>query len=94
MNRQESIRIHLDWWGKCRTCRFYNGDRGALGLAPAGCMNEASPLHAETVTHEGHCGKWDTFDSDVAFGLMSLWERGVNTARVPLEDLERILAPT
>jgi len=32
MNYEESKRIHLDWWGKCRTCRWWAGPRSEMRL--------------------------------------------------------------
>ena len=23
IDRADSVRLHEDWWGKCRTCRFW-----------------------------------------------------------------------
>ena len=93
MERAESIRLHLDWWGKCRTCAHW---RSQSRLTPwpmynrGVCLNPQSPFgDGIQETHsDGYCKKWDTFDEDVAFALMTIWERGVETARMDLGELE------
>ncbi len=92
MDREESIRIHLDWWEKCMTCHYWYGDRLKTGLADGECMNDASTLYKKPTTCQGHCPKWDTFDPDVAFGLLELWEQGIKTSHMDLAHIERILS--
>lgn len=91
MTREESIRIHLDWWEKCRTCAFFMGDRETCHLARAMCSGVGSPFHGEIVTDEGYCSKWDSFDPEVAFGLLELWNEGIDTTHASLPSLADII---
>lgn len=74
-----SRRIHLDWWGQCRTCRFWTGNRrdaAGRGL----CTNPASPhFTPETCVNDptmtgpsGECSKWDSYDVDVALQALDV----------------------
>lgn len=58
----------MDWWNKCRTCRFWQGDREKM--MPGLCSNPESDLHNEETWTEGHCEKWDSFDIETALKLM------------------------
>lgn len=72
VSKEESIRLHMDWWGKCRTCRHWNGadDANFIRWQPAKCENKDSDLYGQE-THIGvHCPKWDSFDIDTALSLM------------------------
>ena len=73
MDKPESIRLHMDWWGKCRTCRHWqgtDGERGEPRWNPGPCTNSESPLFNQETWTEGHCEKWDSFDIDTALGMM------------------------
>jgi len=81
MEHAESKRIHLDWWGKCRTCRHWAGPRRDVAKAARDafyqnthdyprCTNEQSPLYWKLVGGGGHCEEWDSFDVDVALEIM------------------------
>ena len=74
MPPEESLRLHTDWWGKCRTCAFWTGDRVERGLATGSCSSPCSPLARQETTSEGYCSKWDTFDEGVAFDLLKAVE--------------------
>jgi len=82
MDKEESIRIHSDWWGKCRSCRFWQGTDNNTGPIkhlrwnPGLCTQPDSPLFEQETWTEGHCEKWDSFDIETAFEIMQ-------------EDLER-----
>jgi len=65
----ESVRIHMDWWGKCRTCKHWSGDRGTM--KPGSCLNPASDMHEKETWTEGHCKEWDSFDVDAAIEVMA-----------------------
>ena len=65
----EAIRLHLDWWGKCRTCSFWEGDRTQV-KNPAWCGNALSALFRSDVHAEGHCKEWDTYDIEAAVALL------------------------
>jgi hypothetical protein len=79
MDKEESKRLHMDWWGKCRTCRFWqgtdagNGD-GSVGNQirwnPGQCSNPSSDLYGQETWTEGHCNQWDTFDLETAVELL------------------------
>lgn len=78
ISREESIRIHEDWWGKCRSCRFWHGSDEPprhVKWNPAPCTNPDSPLFQQETWTEGHCRKWDSFDIDLAFELMEKWSK-------------------
>lgn len=77
ISKAESMRLHLDWWGNCRTCRFWHGTdkvssrEGAPDFVQprwndSPCTNPKSPLFGQECTTEGECKKWDSFDVDVA----------------------------
>lgn len=81
ISRDESMRLHEDWWGKCRTCRFWHGAdevRPREGTAPlihlrwhdARCENPRSPLHSSSMDHNGSCPQWDSFDVDIALEVL------------------------
>jgi hypothetical protein len=63
-----SFDLHLDWWGKCRTCAFWVGDRqkGFMG----GCSNPKSDLGGTPTSTEGYCKKWDSYDIETALDIM------------------------
>jgi len=71
----EDVRIHIDWWGKCRTCKHWDGNRWEDFWGK--CLNENSPLFCirrttdkgivpSACTSEGYCEKWDTYNMDAA----------------------------
>lgn len=67
VTKEESIRLHYDWWGQCRTCEFWqSADRKAPGL----CGNLTSPLYNNETWTEGHCEKWDSFDIETALEFL------------------------
>ena len=79
MNKEESKRLHIDWWGKCRICRFWQGTNNGDGSGtfgnevrwnPGPCINPESDLYQQETWTEGHCQKWDSFDIDTAFELL------------------------
>jgi hypothetical protein len=78
MDKEQSKLIHMDWWGKCRSCRFWggsdknNGPRGDIIYRwnPGLCTNEKSDMYQRETWTEGHCPKWDSFDIDTALELM------------------------
>ena len=68
IDKEESIRLHYDWWGQCRTCIFWSSpDRWIAGK----CTNKKSVLFEEETWTEGHCEKWDSFDIETAFEFLS-----------------------
>ncbi len=73
MNKNDSFRLHEDWWGACRTCRFWTGDR--LKMTPGTCSNNKSPLFEQETWTEGHCHMWDSFDIDTAVEFLIFIER-------------------
>jgi hypothetical protein len=64
----ERVRYQLDWYGECRTCKFWDCDRGNLTQSP--CMNQKSDLYQKVTTSGGDCKHWVNFDeeaSEIAF---------------------------
>jgi len=59
----ERIRIHLDWYGECRTCEFWKGDRADVHYMGE-CGNKESDMYLKDTTHCGHCRWWKTFDDE------------------------------
>lgn len=72
VSKEESIRLHMDWWGKCRTCSYWIGtDEGDNPRWNDGkCTNSQSPLFEEIVSTEGYCPKWNSFDLETACEIM------------------------
>lgn len=60
----ESGRYHVDWWGQCRSCVHWAGDRKSM--ADGVCENPDSDLHGRTTTTCGHCQGWLSFDPEMA----------------------------
>jgi hypothetical protein len=84
ITKEQSKRLHCDWWGQCRTCRHWNGKSNGDGSDRRGneirwqdgnCENPASPLYQQETTTDGHCRKWDTFDIETALEIMEDGER-------------------
>lgn len=73
MEKEESLRLHLDWYGKCRTCKFWQGTdeldkegnviraKWDSGL----CTHPKSPFYQLNVFTEGYCQEWESFDPEV-----------------------------
>ena len=79
MNKEQSKLIHMDWWGKCRTCRFWqgtdvgNGDgtmSNQVRWKDGPCSNPSSDLYIQETSIEGHCSKWDSFDIETALEIL------------------------
>lgn len=69
MTKKESLMLHYDWWGQCRTCVSWQvSDSTRSG--PAICKNPESPLYNTETWTEGHCDKWDSFDIETALELL------------------------
>lgn len=86
MDKEQSKLIHIEWWGKCRSCRFWGGTDAGDGSGslrnqarwnPGPCTNEASDMYQKETWTEGHCSKWDSFDIETAFELMDENEREI-----------------
>lgn len=75
MDKRESKRIHEDWWGECRTCRFWMGNRETFGNTGFDkCNNDKSDFYNQETLRSGFCKKWDSFDIDVALALLEEWD--------------------
>jgi hypothetical protein len=70
---EESRRLHLDWGGQCRTCKYWDGDDkiserpGTTPLIqlrwfPSKCNNAKSIHHGKMVRSGESCPKWHSFD--------------------------------
>lgn len=77
MDKAESYRIHKNWWGKCRTCKWWKGGRAStfVGTTNGPCASKKSPLFEAVTTWDGHCPEWDSFDIDIAMQLMEEGEQ-------------------
>ena len=70
LDKAERERIHLDWWGKCRTCRWWNSTNDRPNMGEFSCFAEASTLYLQRTTSSGYCTEWDSFDIDTAIEIM------------------------
>ena len=82
MTPDESKRLHLDWWGNCRTCKHWSGRRttdGTTGVVISEeahrdlvgtCYSNAGPFYLRHTRPNGRCVQWDSFDVDVALEVM------------------------
>ena len=68
MDPKESYRIHLDWWGECRTCVHWSGDR--IASTGGKCEGTSSPNYGYRTFTSGNCQEWDSFDTDTALQVM------------------------
>lgn len=51
-----------EWYGKCRTCHYWDGPRQGRGLKWGRCT-EPEITGMDKTTHDGHCeGCWEPFD--------------------------------
>lgn len=68
MQFKEAVRVHFDWYGKCRTCKFWCSDNGRQVFDQKGwrCDCESSVLYNKETWWDGHCEKWETFYLDAA----------------------------
>lgn len=69
IDKAESIRLHYDWWGQCRTCEFWI-DSDITRFKPGICSNEKSALFKKVTWTEGDCDKWDSFDIETALEFL------------------------
>jgi len=67
---EESKRLHLDWWGQCRTCKHWNSTNDRPNMGRFSCFAKESELYLQRTSSSGHCPKWDSFDVDVALDVM------------------------
>jgi hypothetical protein len=67
----EPVRLHLDWWGQCRTCRYWQTEeREGRGSFDGECKSLSSPLRGQTTSTEGECPAWDSYDEDAALEVL------------------------
>ncbi len=76
-NESEAQRLHWDWFGECRTCKWWTGIRTSWpqGSRPresfrAKCSNNASDGFDEEVSCDGDCPEWDSYDVDAALYVL------------------------
>lgn len=69
IDKEESIRLHYDWWGQCRTCEFWVGS-DPTRMNPGICKNSKSDLFEQETWTEGHCSKWNSFDTETAIEFL------------------------
>ncbi len=73
MKLSEKVRLHLDWWSKCRTCKYWDGNRTNLSFGNCACKNSqfyadktkyiASPI---CTYQDTTCENWSSFDLEAA----------------------------
>jgi len=68
--KELSIRIHYDWMNKCRTCRFWDGNRADI-LFRSKCNQEKSHLFEKETGTETYCDQWDSYDLDTALEVLN-----------------------
>lgn len=74
MDRDESIRIHWDWYGKCRTCNFWDSQEDRKKLEGR-CDCKESPAYNEETWSEGHCKCWESFDPEIVKFVLNVVDR-------------------
>lgn len=80
MEKDETKRILMDWWGACRTCKHWGGRRasqlGAIQRHLGGtCHSDKAPYYMEETQRGGTCSEWDSFDTDAALELLEEHEK-------------------
>jgi hypothetical protein len=73
-----SLRIHIDWWGKCRTCKEWDGERvkGFMGrcqhplAAFRGCETDSDGPRTKDLRP---CPDWESYDEDGALAALE-WD--------------------
>lgn len=75
IDKEETKRILTDWWGECRTCKHWSGNRGSQITKihrdlQGTCYSDKSPLYLQLTMRAGNCPEWDAFDTDVALEVM------------------------
>lgn len=61
MDIEESTRVHLDWWGQCRTCKNWSTEDGRM-MIEGECRCDKSSFYGLETWRDGRCGYWETFD--------------------------------
>lgn len=69
----DSGRYHVDWWGQCRSCAHWGGNRESM--EDGTCANKESDLCGRTTTTDGECQKWSSFDPEIASKVKDLETR-------------------
>ena len=84
MKLSESVRHHVDWWGQCRTCEYWMGDR-SNNLDESNCSNFSSPMFEKITSNCGYCPNWDAADIEAAEIVMQWSEKQKKEGR-PIES--------
>jgi len=76
-----SLRIHIDWWGKCRTCKEWDGERvqGFQGK----CDHPQGVFRGSTTTSEGRCPDWESYDYEGACAALD-WDKLPHHEKFPV----------
>ena len=81
MKQSEKVRLLIDWSNRCRTCKFWTGDRSKGYFAACICKesllfsNEDKYIVAPILpSRETSCDKWETFDME-AEKIVIEWEK-------------------
>lgn len=61
--KELSIRIHYDWYHKCRTCKHWDANRNEI---KDGNCN----LHKIIMGIDDRCNHWDSYDIDTAIEVL------------------------
>jgi hypothetical protein len=77
IDKDESRRLHEDWWGECWTCVHWTGDMSGTGvvsshavLREGNCTNAKSKMHGKLTSTSGYCPKWDSWDVSTALEVL------------------------
>ena len=87
MKLSEKVRLHLDWWGQCRACKFWKDSGKRENLGEHECECKSSDLYRKITTSSGFCKKWDTFDMEAAEIVMN-WDRKGKSPDIQLKEDE------
>ena len=68
----EIERLYTDWYGHCRTCLHWGGQREHPAEAGR-CEKVESDLYKEKTTTDGRCDKYEPFESKIIPRLMNTW---------------------
>jgi hypothetical protein len=88
VRRSEELRIHMDWWGKCRSCQFWLGDRETM--ADGMCNQPRGDFGGEITTSEGHCGNWESYAIEAAMEIRQAEEEAAAGDSTLMDELRGI----
>jgi hypothetical protein len=71
----EPVRLHKDWWGQCRTCKWWapiGGTREGRGALSGFCECRKSRFCHLASARYTECEQWDSYDVDAAIVVMEM----------------------